>query len=613
MSATKQAEKYSQNILIEMRKTTKLVQFGAIVVMALATSCISNGNDNPNITPNPINPETIETQQGIVKALAGLPNPAIVKTWGADGSGNVKMLSSNDPIVADGKTPTSEPVEIGKPVTNKVVEGEMAGVPGHWVTTAHKYEITHEYDEQILLDSHNDVIYPGSVLLSDQIVDGRYGAVTTVPIGPITFSISAAAGTFKGSEEISHTIPADIRMSDYRKQYSKWCNLDMQATPSIVMHSMDVVNSEFDIMSRMGANISQNDMFKLKLNFGLDFNSKKNHIFGQFLQRSFSVTTDFPKTATIFSKYVPGVFRSRPVYVSNINYGRMAFVSVETDQHLAEVQAALDFVTSKNEKNVEADLSAEAKAKKLFENSKINIVIVGGGASRQRKFLNNVSIEGFREFMSSDIPVNELIPVNFQLRYVHDNSLARIITTRRYQVANQEFIPDFDCLTVDMAATGFITSGPAGLEPDKKNEIFGQAYMIDGTLEKGTRIDGDLLNITEWLRVPGDGKTFYPYMQGSHLLKIKRKAGEKPEDFLKRRITFVTDLQEQQPGYTMPYGQGVYEMSIAQLISIANSMEPGFFVTSQRKEYSAKVRIEVKGIQYLKNNIKILDGKNTQK
>ncbi len=584
-----------------MKKTT-FKQLGFIALMTIMGSCVGS-----NIDPN--QGVSLEDQVQIVNALKNLPNASSQRSWNGKGSGQAQMISENDPVsVGSGSgstTPINEPVEIGDPQFGDKREGSMSGVPGHWVTTTHKYRITHEYDEQILLDSHNDVIYPGSVLYSDQIIDGRYGVVLDVPVGPVTFSISAAAGTFDESEEIAHTVPSNIRISDYRKQYSKWCNIEMRPTPSIVMHSLDVVNSEFDIMSRIGANVS-NEMFKLKLNFGLDFNSKKNHIFGQFLQRSFSVTTDFPKTATIFAKFVPGVFKTRPVYVSNINYGRMAFVSVETDQHLAEVQAALDFVLNKSE-NVKADveIDAESKAKKLFENSKINVVLVGGGAAKQREFLTNVSIEGFRNFMASEIPVNELVPVNFQLRYVHDNSLARIITTRTYPVTTQEFIPDFDCLTVEMGVTGFILKG----DVDKKNELMGTAYMIDGTEEKGQRVEGDLLNLTEWVRFVADGKTFNPYFKGSKELRIKRRKGEKPEDFLKRRITFVTDLQEKQPTHMMPYGLGVYEMSVAQLITKANSLEPSFFVTSQNKTYSAKTRFEVKGIQYMKGQIKILDGK----
>ncbi len=588
-----------------MKKTTLILGLAAAGCVALLSSC---GQTAPE-TPYWENPESLKVQADIVKTLSALPNAEHKEL-----KSEKRLQSVGDPIVAGGKednaVPEGQPVEIEDPKTSKGPLEEVNGIPGHWVTTTHKYKITQAYDEQILKDPHTDIMYPHCVLNGESVLDGTFAPITLCPTGPTTFSITKVADSYDDAKEVKETVAGNIRMSDYLTRYSKWANLHMKAPALVSMHSIEIVNNQTDVATRLGLNVA-NEIFKLNSNFGLNMSYKRNHILARFVQRAFSAIADFPKTATVFAQFTPGVFKSKPVYVSSITYGRMAYIAIETNSDLVDVQAALEFTLKKNQEiPVDLGIDTETKVKKIIENSNVSVVIVGGTNEQQREFVTGPSIETFRKFMVESVNMNEVVPVNFQLRYVHDNSLARVVATNEYSVTTQEFIPEFKSISLEMSVAGFILSG----DIDKTNELMGEGYMLNGPLDSKELVPTEdskpikIFEIQDWVRYKGDGKTFNKFYQGSKLLVIKRKEGESIEDFLKRRITLVTDLKEKNPFRVIPYGKGYYEMSIAQLISVANSSNPQFTVTSRNKNYIANTRYVIRSIQYRKGKTTIYDG-----
>ena len=79
------------------------------------------------------------------------------------------------------------------------------------------------------------------------------------------------------------------------------------------MHSVESITSKEEAMAKVGATF-RSQYVDFGANFGFDFDKEQNHILAKFIQKQYTVTTDFPKTPTIFTsiKSIP----HRPISTS---------------------------------------------------------------------------------------------------------------------------------------------------------------------------------------------------------------------------------------------------------------------------------------------------------
>ena len=506
--------------------------------------------------------------------------------------------------VGSGLLKGSAPSDIGEPIPTTepedVQQGEkdnVNGIPGYWVSKTKKYTISQAFDETILLDPTTDIIYPGCALKGNSIGDGTYAAITDCQLGDITFSINLSPENPAEKSKTKYTIK-NIRKSDYQDALNEWANMQFKEGAQTTIQSVEKITNNTELVVKLGAAV-KSSIADVSTSFGFNFNKKKNHILAKVIQKVFSVSTDFPRnTPTIFNKVDKTYFENyQPVYVSNINYGRILYLCIDTDESEKDVQAALDFAIKKiKNTDVTIDANAETKYKNILSKSDIHITMLGGGATLQRE-VTNANLEAVKRFLDQHVPINQLQPISFSLRFAVDNSQARVLTSNVYTITQKDFVQDFKRIRLSFRVVGAKATKDDGRLPNMnwKAVLNGSLGMQangedETTLWTINNLDVPYKTLKENKTVAINGDDAY--------LEITRKKDETVQDMTETRsVVFTSHMKNNMGAYGATYTD-TKKRSLASLFEIYNSQEElPITLTQSGKEITVFVKIT--NISYL--------------
>lgn len=506
--------------------------------------------------------------------------------------------------VGSGLLKGSAPSDIGEPIPTTepedVQQGEkdnVNGIPGYWVSKTKKYTISQAFDETILLDPTTDIIYPGCALKGNSIGDGTYAAITDCQLGDITFSINLSPENPAEKSKTKYTIK-NIRKSDYQDALNEWATMQFKEGAQTTIQSVEKITNNTELVVKLGAAV-KSSIADVSTSFGFNFNKKKNHILAKVIQKVFSVSTDFPRnTPTIFNKVDKTYFENyQPVYVSNINYGRILYLCIDTDESEKDVQAALDFAIKKiKNTDVTIDANAETKYKNILSKSDIHITMLGGGATLQRE-VTNANLEAVKRFLDQHVPINQLQPISFSLRFAVDNSQARVLTSNVYTITQKDFVQDFKRIRLSFRVVGAKATKDDGRLPNMnwKAVLNGSLGMQANGEEETTlwtinNLDVPYKTLRENKTVAINGDDAY--------LEITRKKDETVQDMTETRsVVFTSHMKNNMGAYGATYTD-TKKRSLASLFEIYNSQEElPITLTQSGKEITVFVKIT--NISYL--------------
>lgn len=506
--------------------------------------------------------------------------------------------------VGSGLLKGSAPSDIGEPIPTTepedVQQGEkdnVNGIPGYWVSKTKKYTISQAFDETILLDPTTDIIYPGCALKGNSIGDGTYAAITDCQLGDITFSINLSPENPAEKSKTKYTVK-NIRKSDYQDALNEWATMQFKEGAQTTIQSVEKISNNTELVVKLGAAV-KSSIADVSTSFGFNFNKKKNHILAKVIQKVFSVSTDFPRnTPTIFNKVDKTYFENyQPVYVSNINYGRILYLCIDTDESEKDVQAALDFAIKKiKNTDVTIDANAETKYKNILSKSDIHITMLGGGATLQRE-VTNANLEAVKRFLDQHVPINQLQPISFSLRFAVDNSQARVLTSNVYTITQKDFVQDFKRIRLSFRVVGAKATKDDGRLPNMnwKAVLNGSLGMQANGEEETTlwtinNLDVPYKTLRENKTVAINGDDAY--------LEITRKKDETVQDMTETRsVVFTSHMKNNMGAYGATYTD-TKKRSLASLFEIYNSQEElPITLTQSGKEITVFVKIT--NISYL--------------
>ena len=506
--------------------------------------------------------------------------------------------------IGSGLLKGSAPSDIGEPIPTTepedVQQGEkdnVNGIPGYWVSKTKKYTISQAFDETILLDPTTDIIYPGCALKGNSIGDGTYAAITDCQLGDITFSINLSPENPAEKSKTKYTIK-NIRKSDYQDALNEWANMQFKEGAQTTIQSVEKITNNTELVVKLGAAV-KSSIADVSTSFGFNFNKKKNHILAKVIQKVFSVSTDFPRnTPTIFNKVDKTYFENyQPVYVSNINYGRILYLCIDTDESEKDVQAALDFAIKKiKNTDVTIDANAETKYKNILSKSDIHITMLGGGATLQRE-VTNANLEAVKRFLDQHVPINQLQPISFSLRFAVDNSQARVLTSNVYTITQKDFVQDFKRIRLSFRVVGAKATKDDGRLPNMNWKA-----VLNGSL--GMQANGEeettlwtINNLDVPYRTLRENKTVAINGDDAYL-EITRKKDETVQDMTETRsVVFTSHMKNNMGAYGATYTD-TKKRSLASLFEIYNSQEElPITLTQSGKEITVFVKIT--NISYL--------------
>jgi len=354
---------------------------------------------------------------------------------------------------------------------SKVQGKSVDGRPVTYVTTTQKFKASAAFDQQILLNPGTDVIYPGSVLLGNTIASGTYKEVTKGKKNSITLSYDLT--NIKDDKGKSGKVTGKLTpsLSSYRKLHNEIMGQKLGKASTTYSFKETTVYSESDFNIKFNFGVGFNSgVVETKVKTGFDFGkgTKKNKYMVKFMETFYTVDVDQGKDTFLYENFDIKDFQGyRPVYVASVAYGRLAYLTIESDETWDKIKADLDVAVDASMYG-QYDAQFETSVNNLKKNSKINITVIGGSTVA-------VNLDGFLKMLKTDSfsKNNPGKVIAYKLRFVDDNSIANTVYNDEYTVTK----------TVEQLGKGIATTFTLYKIKLNANDGAGGAMEIYGNLE----------------------------------------------------------------------------------------------------------------------------------
>ncbi|MDC8004205.1 thiol-activated cytolysin family protein [Aureisphaera galaxeae] len=337
------------------------------------------------------------------------------------------------------RTLTAEDVTTSSPNQGTVVECQVAD-----------YSLESNFDDVAILRPTNGIIYPGALVVGNQgLLDGA----------PDPFAVSRAPATLRldlpgigtngnitiddpaRNSEVQAGIDEALEWwndNSYEEGYVNAANSTYQAATSYssTQLSLDIgLNAEW----ATGAIASQ---------FEYESNTERRVASMVFKQVFYTVTMDTPQSpGSVFGSgtslsQVEAIMTASnpPAYVASVSYGRIIMVRMETTNMDTSVSldAVLEYSSGLNNGTGEINATYD----QVLRESTLNIITIGGNAEVATSAVEASNIEdgpgGLNYIITGDNAVysrdNPGVPIAYSIRYLKDNSLAKMGYTTDYRI-----------------------------------------------------------------------------------------------------------------------------------------------------------------------------------
>lgn len=326
-------------------------------------------------------------------------------------------------------TPIPAPTNVGAPVTEE---------SGNYLCTMQTVKWSPEYDEMYLLDPKSEAIYPTGMIDANSISIGAYTPISNVERAPAKISISLL--TKPGDKP--YEMVDEPSLSSVRDAINILLHRVAEgSTPAFINFDIQEVRAREEASLGIQANFSGWGA-KVSSSYNFDTEESMSRFLIKFYQKYYTIDMDLPKTPCAMFKegQLPdlGVFNgTSPVYVSSVTYGRMVYFMVESSASSEEMKAALS--ASFHSFGSGGGIDVNYAHKQMIEQSKMSALVVGGNADSGVKAVNGVN--GLLDFLTADGDFSATspgVPIAYTMRYLKDNSVARIVLNSEYTIRNCE-------------------------------------------------------------------------------------------------------------------------------------------------------------------------------
>jgi hypothetical protein len=345
--------------------------------------------------------------------------------------------------------------ETGGAASERILTNESSNSTG-WIQgeknicSIKDYDLETNFDDVAIMRPTNGIVYPGALVIGDQgMLDGAPNPLT-LDRSPMTLRLDLPGIGEQGTIIVDRPDNANVgtgldnalewwNANAYQDGYVNAANSSYQATTSYAskQFSLDVgLNLEW----ATGSLASQ---------FNFESNTERKVAAIVFRQVFYTVTMNTPATPaavfapTVTKEQAEAAFNSDtpPAYVSSVSYGRLLMVRMEStvQDTSIELDAVLEYAGGKRNAG---SLELESKYDEVLKNSSITVVTIGGNAEAASEAISLANIDsGFGALNSVLTGENAVytrnnpgVPIAYTIRYLKDNSLAKMGYTTDYSV-----------------------------------------------------------------------------------------------------------------------------------------------------------------------------------
>jgi thiol-activated cytolysin len=296
----------------------------------------------------------------------------------------------------------------------------------------------------------NTVLYPGSILRGSSYIDGAYDPlVLTNPFKPVTLFIDIKGADVNGADKIRVAI--DNVLPKGSTIFSAISELGLgnkdkfpkEYIPGNYSFESTEINNSESLIKSIGLHVKANYGKLASGTFNYDYNTtdtkKDKYIMMKLTQVVYSAGIDPVAQAN----WIEGGINAQecgthePVYISSVDYGRVAYLMIKTDKTTADmskiVSASIKVGIGKF--GASADYTDSQIFKALFDSSSITVTVLGGPSAIVTTYDQFISYMQLAD--SPDQLLATSKPIGYTVRRMKDNTTVDFINY--YKDVKKEF------------------------------------------------------------------------------------------------------------------------------------------------------------------------------
>lgn len=391
------------------------------------------------------------------------PSPSSQAAKNAKGINDyVKSLNYNPQILlaveADGGTLLRE-----KPVESSTKREDRGNAV--IICTTSKYSMSNNFDEVVVMQPTNGIVYPGALIFADNnLVRGQPRPLTNLPLGPVELTVDLPGIGSKGTFMVKN--PSNGAVQTNLDKALKYWNENSAYKEGYVNAARSSSNAAISYSSEqlalsLGVNVKWASG-NAASQFSYRSSSSKKVAVMMFKQVFYTVTAAPP--ANPANAFAPGVTVSQaqsvfnnempPAYIQSVSYGRIIMFRMETSDQATdgEMEASFRYATGA------VDVSADAKAKyeSILKNSTITYALLGGNGEVLSEIASAASFKDIEPLIKGKNSVysktNPGVPISYTVRFLKDQSIAKMGTTTEYTKETCQNIPNMSIKLIHSGA-----------------------------------------------------------------------------------------------------------------------------------------------------------------
>lgn len=329
----------------------------------------------------------------------------------------------------------------------KVGESTNAtGVSGGTVVcTTERYNLKNNFEEIAVLRPTNGIVYPGSLVIGDKSMMGGLPTPVNLDRAPVTMRLDLPGMGQNGTIEVDKPDNSGVqtRLDEALEWWHQNAAQEGYVNAANSSTSISTSYSYQQLSMDVGLNVS---WAAGNVESQLKYESSKSQKVAMmvFKQVFYTVSLDVPsKPSDFFGNQVSlaqveSTFgpQAPPAYIHSVAYGRIIMFRMVTTTMATdlEIEGAFNYATGlKN-----ASGSLESKYKNILNTSNITSLAIGGNAEVASEIVSATNFGDLESIIKGENAVfsrnNPGVPIAYTVRYLKDNSFAKLGYTTEYQI-----------------------------------------------------------------------------------------------------------------------------------------------------------------------------------
>ena len=324
--------------------------------------------------------------------------------------------------------------------------------PGQGVYTecsTQKISLQSNFEEIAILRPTDGVIYPGALVVADKATLGGLPTPVSIDRSPIKLRLDLPGIGENGNIEVENASNTSVqsKIDDALEWWNANAKPDGYTIASNSSYSAATSYSSKQLSIDVGLNV---DWARGDAQAQFNYTSSQSERVAMmvFKQRFYTISMNAPNNpgevfgrnatiADVESKFTP---EGPPAYVHSVSYGRIIMFRMVTTESAtdAELSGAFNYATGLTS----ASGSVEAKYKSILEKSSITVVTMGGNAEAASSAVTAKKFGDLEGILQGENAVysrnNPGVPIAYSLKYLKDNTNAKLGYTTEYSVEKCE-------------------------------------------------------------------------------------------------------------------------------------------------------------------------------